>query len=127
MTESMLLALAGGGMGVVLGEAALLLLKLLAPPAVPHLHDTQLDLRVTAFAVGITVLTGILFGLAPAFDATRMDVVDALKGGGRRPRAAIAAPRAPNIHRRREEFNIAFVCLSVYCGGRISFRRRLCA
>jgi predicted permease len=97
MTESMLLALAGGLMGILLGEGGLLLAKLLAPGTIPHLRDVQLDLRVIAFALGITLLTGILLGLAPAFGATRMNMVAALKGGAQKSGGPIAAPTIRNV------------------------------
>jgi predicted permease len=93
MTESMLLALAGGLMGILLGEVSLYLVKLYASGTIPHLRATELDLRVIAFALGTTLLTGILFGLLPAFGATRMNMVDTLKGGGQRATGSLTAPR----------------------------------
>ena len=93
MTESILLALAGGLMGILLGEVGLHLVKLFAPGTIPHLRDTKLDLQVIAFALGVTLVTGVLFGLPPAFGATRLNMVDALKGGGQRSGGSVVAPR----------------------------------
>jgi predicted permease len=96
MTESMLLALAGGLMGILLGELGLSLATHFAPGTIPHLRDTKLDLRGIVFAFVTTLVTGILFGLAPAFGATRTNTVDALKGGGQRSGRSFTAPRIRN-------------------------------
>jgi predicted permease len=93
MTESLLLALTGGVLGILLGKASVLLVKLFGPETIPHLHETGLDLRVVVFALGITLITGILFGLPPAFGATRMNLVEALKEGGQRSGGSASAPR----------------------------------
>jgi predicted permease len=84
LTESVLLALVGGIVGLVLGEAAIQLVKVFGPLNVPRLHEVQLDPRVFAFTLAITLLTGILFGLAPAFGAANENLVEALKEGGQR-------------------------------------------
>lgn len=96
MTESLLLALAGGLVGGLLGEASLLLVKHFGPESIPHLHEVGLDLRVMAYALGITLITGVLFGLAPALGATRTNMVDALKEGGQRSGGSASAPRIRN-------------------------------
>lgn len=96
MTESLMLAAGGGLTGILLSEAALYAVKRFGPASIPHLHDAGLDLRVLAFALGITVVTGILFGLAPAAGATRMNLVEALKEGGQRSGVGAAAPRMRN-------------------------------
>ncbi len=93
MTESLLLAFAGGVMGIGFGEASLYLVKRFGPDSIPHLHETGLDLRVIGFALGITLVTGLLFGLAPAVGATRMNMVEALKEGGQRAGGSAAAQR----------------------------------
>ena len=96
MTESLLLALVGGLIGIFFGEASLYLVKRFGPDSIPHLHEAGLDLRVIAFALGITLITGVLFGLAPAAGATRMNMVEALKEGGQRSGGSAAAPRIRN-------------------------------
>ncbi len=93
LTESLLLALAGGGLGIVLGEMCLYLVKRLGPANIPHLHETGLDLRVMLFALMVTLATGMLFGLAPAIGSTRMSLVETLKEGGQRTGGSAAAPR----------------------------------
>jgi predicted permease len=96
MTESLLLALTGGIFGILLAEGSLLLVKHLGPESIPHLHEIGLDLNVFAFALGIPFITGILFGLAPALGATRMNLVEALKEGGQRSGGSASAPRIRN-------------------------------
>jgi len=96
MTESLLLALTGGILGILLAEGSLSLVKRMGPESIPHLHEIGLDLNVFTFALGITLITGILFGLAPAFGATRMNLVEALKEGGQRSGGSASAPRIRN-------------------------------
>jgi predicted permease len=79
LTESMVLAMAGGIGGGVLaywGRNTLLALVLQGTPAA---LDARLDLRVLGFTAGVSLLTGILFGIAPAFRATRLELSPALK------------------------------------------------
>jgi len=96
MTESLLLALTGGILGILLAKNGLFLAKNLGPESIPHLHETGLDLSVFAFALGVTFIAGILFGLAPALGATRMSLVEALKEGGQRSGGSASAPRIRN-------------------------------
>jgi predicted permease len=96
MTESLLLALTGGVLGILLAEGSLFLVKRLGPESIPHLHEIGLDLSVFAFALGITLITGILFGLAPAFTATRVNLVAALKEGGQRSIGSASVARVRN-------------------------------
>jgi predicted permease len=96
MTESLLLALAGGLMGIGLGEVGLSLVKHFGPSTIPHLHETQLNARVIAFALGVTIVTVMGLGLPAAFGATRINIVEDLKGGGQMPGGSIAAPRIRN-------------------------------
>src|SRR5579872_6127034 len=65
LTESLLLAAAGGIAGVALAIVAIRTVKVLGPPTIPRLREVALDPVVLLFAVGITFATGILFGLAP--------------------------------------------------------------
>jgi predicted permease len=97
MTESLLLALSGGVLGILLAEGSLVVAKRLGPESIPHLHEIGLDLNVFAFALGITFVSGILFGLVPAFGATRMNLVEALKEGGQRSGGSASAPRIRNV------------------------------
>ena len=96
MTESLLLAAAGGAMGIGLAETILVAVKQFAPGTIPHLQEAGLDLRVMAFSLGVTLATGFLFGLAPAMGATEMNLVEALKEGGQRSGGSANAPRMRN-------------------------------
>jgi predicted permease len=92
LTESAVLALAGGAIGVLFAFwASSLMLRLVSGGSSSVPLDVHPDLRVLAFTVGVSLLAGLLFGLAPAFRATRVDVSSTLKetsrgviGGGTR-------------------------------------------
>lgn len=80
LTESLLLAALGGLLGLFFARwGADILLGFLSQGAVPTLLEIKLDLWMLGFTLGITLLTGLLFGLAPAFQATRTDLIPALK------------------------------------------------
>jgi putative ABC transport system permease protein len=81
LTESLLLGLAGGVLGVAVGFAGLRLFVALAPARFGLADQASIDGNVLLFTVGISVLTGILFGLAPALRATSLDLVGTLKEG----------------------------------------------
>ncbi|HEX8722317.1 MAG TPA: ABC transporter permease [Pyrinomonadaceae bacterium] len=84
LTESLLLALAGGAAGLLLAAWLLDLVAAYRPPIdVPVWIEAGVDWRVLAFALGASLLTTLLFGLAPALQATRTDLVPALKDAGR--------------------------------------------
>jgi putative ABC transport system permease protein len=83
LTESLLLALAGGAAGVGLSVWLTELLVALSPRNTPRLDETSLDARVLLFALGATLLTGLVFGLAPALQASKASLNEALKEGGR--------------------------------------------
>jgi predicted permease len=80
LVESLLLSLAGGLGGLALGAAgAPLVLRFFASPETPHPVSAALDLRILGFALAVSTLAGILFGLAPALQSTRPDVAPTLK------------------------------------------------
>jgi predicted permease len=82
LTESLLLALLGGGAGVVLASLAdRLLLRMLSGGADTVPLDVSLNPRLLAFTFAVTVATAVLFGVIPAFRATRLELTDALKDG----------------------------------------------
>jgi predicted permease len=99
LVESLMLSLVGGLVGLALAAfAAPLVLALFVDPEVPSPVSTSPDLRILAFTVLLSTLTGVLFGLAPALQATRPDVAPTLKdqagsvlGGGARLRKALVA------------------------------------
>src|SRR6185503_10776202 len=83
LTESVLLSLAGGALGLLLASWGIDLLKAYGPAGVPRLHAVGLDRNVLMFTFGIATLTGLLFGLAPALHASTPDPGHMLKDGGR--------------------------------------------
>jgi putative ABC transport system permease protein len=83
MVESLLLALVGGVVGFFLSIWALRLLLTAIPGQLPFWMNFGIDLRVLGFTAAITLLTGLLFGAAPALQTSRVDLNDTLKEGGR--------------------------------------------
>ena len=82
LTESVLLALIGGGVGLLLAFLGLSFLIKLAP-SVPRLHESTVDGRVLIFCSILSLATGIVFGLVPAFQASSIELNEALKQSGR--------------------------------------------
>ena len=84
LTENLLIAGAGGALGLALGYAMIRGLIRLAPPfSLPSEADVSIDLNILLFTLGISLLTALLFGLAPAIHATRVDPASSMKEGGR--------------------------------------------
>jgi predicted permease len=83
LTESVLLASFGGGLGILLAVEGLQFLKLALPADTPRLAEAQIDWRVLAFTGGLAILTGFLFGLAPAIHSSRAALGDLLNSAGR--------------------------------------------
>ncbi|MBV9886356.1 MAG: ABC transporter permease [Acidobacteria bacterium] len=84
VSESLLIAVVGGALGLLAAGYGLSILKATLPADMPRLADVTVDSRVFAFTAVLSILTGILFGLAPALGATRLDPNKALKTGGDR-------------------------------------------
>jgi putative ABC transport system permease protein len=83
LTETVVLALLGGIGGVLLAVWATDTLVALQPANIPRLHEIAVDGRVLAFTFGISLVTGILFGLFPALQASKPDLHDVMKEGTR--------------------------------------------
>jgi putative ABC transport system permease protein len=83
LTGSFLLALIGAGLGVLLAHWATAFIARQMPGSIPRLTEANIDLRVLLFTLGASVLTGLLFGLAPALQASRLNLTDGLKDGDR--------------------------------------------
>jgi predicted permease len=83
LTESLLLAALGGSLGLLLGYWGLDALLSFVPPTVPRVHDISLDTHVLLFTALISILTGVLFGLVPAWQASKVNLAEALKNAGR--------------------------------------------
>jgi len=83
LTESVLLALAGGGLGLLMASWGVRAALGMLPEAVPRAEDIHLDGHVLWFTLAASMLAGLLFGLAPAVTTARADVHETLKEGGR--------------------------------------------
>ena len=84
LSENVLLSILGGAVGIGLGYAFIYWLRLEIPPySLPAEANIQLDGDVLLFALGISILTGLLFGLAPALQLTKPDLSGSMKEGGR--------------------------------------------
>src|SRR5205807_1096258 len=83
VTESLALALAGGALGVLVATWGINLLKLMVPDNFPRTGDIRMDESVLIFTVMASVGTGLIFGLAPAFQASRIHLTESLKEGER--------------------------------------------
>lgn len=84
LIEAMLITGIAGALGTVAGMLGVSLVRTLGPARLPRLADVTFDGRVTAVAIGVTMIAGVLFGLAPAMRASRVHLADALRQGGRR-------------------------------------------
>jgi len=93
LTENLLVAAAGGALGLALGYAMIRGLIRLAPPfSLPSEADVSIDPNILLFTLAVSLVTALLFGLAPAIHATRVDPASSMKEGGRS--ATIGAGRA---------------------------------
>ena len=83
LTESMLLSVAGGTLGLLLAQFGVKLIIAISPNSIPRSKEIGLDGRVLAFTIAVSVLTGVIFGLAPALQASKPDLNETLKEAGR--------------------------------------------
>ena len=83
LAETLLLSLIGGAVGFACAEIGLRALATMHPENLPQLGSVGIDWRVLTFTLLVSLLTSLLFGLAPAFMGTGLNLVDALKQGGR--------------------------------------------
>jgi predicted permease len=107
ITESILLAGTGGALGLAVALWSFSLLKELIPPGMVFSTELKIDLPVLAYALAISLLSGIVFGLAPAFQASRVDLNQALKQGFGRAGSGAAG------HTLRSAFVVAEVALAL--------------
>lgn len=97
LTESVLLALAGGSGGVLLSQWLIKLLALVAPADIPRIEDVSLNSAVLFFSLAITLLTALLCGLVPALSASRLNLNQALNEGGNRMSGERSGGRTRNL------------------------------
>jgi len=94
LTESVLLSLAGGMIGLLLAYWGTGALVSMLPPnqisALPFLQTLKVDARMLGFSFGLSLLTGIIFGLAPALQSTRLELTGVLKEGGRNTSGSVS-------------------------------------
>ncbi|MGA9771425.1 MAG: ABC transporter permease [Blastocatellia bacterium] len=97
LTESMLLAFAGGLVGLLLALWGIDLLVAFSPFDIPRVKEVAIDGRVLGFTLGVSILTGIIFGFAPALQASRPDLNETLKEGGRSASGGIGRQRVRSL------------------------------
>ncbi|HYY97460.1 MAG TPA: ABC transporter permease, partial [Pyrinomonadaceae bacterium] len=107
LVESLLLALAGGASGLLLAMWGADVLVAAGPADIPRVNQTGLDARVLAFTLLVSVATGVVFGLAPALQASRPDLTGALKEGAR------GGAEGPRRSRLRGALVVAEVAVSL--------------
>jgi predicted permease len=83
LTESVLLGILGGAFGLLVARVSLSVVHTMNPGNIPRLEDIGINGSVLAFTFGVSLLTGILFGVAPLWRAVRVDPNTSLKAGGR--------------------------------------------
>ena len=97
LTESTLLSVLGGAGGLLMAKWGVDLLTALKPANLPRLSSIGIDGWVLLFTLGVSILTGIVFGLVPALSASRLDVNEALKEGGRASTGGIGTHRVRSL------------------------------
>src|SRR6266705_95125 len=124
LTESMLLSFVGGALGLGLAWGLVRLLVAASPEQLPRVQEITLDLRVLLFTLGVSLLTGLLFGLAPALAATRHSLGHFLKEAGRGGAEGLAHNRLRGVLVVTE---VAFSLVLLVCAGLLgrSFVRML--
>ena len=97
LAESLLLSVAGGMMGLLLAWWGADLLMALAPESIPTIGEVGVDNRVFGFTLLVCLLTGVIFGLAPALQTSKPDVNEALKEGGKGGGSSFRLGRSRNL------------------------------
>lgn len=110
LTESILLSVAGGAAGLLIAFWGVPALVAVIPQqqliAMPFLKDLQLDAGILSFSLVLSLLTGLVFGLAPALQSSRLDLIEVLKEGGRHASAGAS-------HRLRSAMVVTEIALAV--------------
>lgn len=106
LSESLVLGLAGGALGVVFAQAGIDLLRWLAPVALPRLNEIRIDASVLIVTLGISIVTSLLFGAVPVL-RSRLFSAEVLKESGR------ASTDSPGRHRMRNTLVVGQIALAV--------------
>jgi putative ABC transport system permease protein len=106
LTESMLLSLCGGGVGLLLASAGIQALGALAPSELSVIRQTHIDIGVLGFTIGLCLAAGIICGLLPALRARMRDLNNILKQGGK-------GTGAPGSHRVHNALVVAEIALAL--------------
>jgi putative ABC transport system permease protein len=107
LTENVVLSLCGGGLGLLFAWWGIQALLGLSPGNIPRLGSISIDREVLFFTLGVSLITGVLFGLVPAFTASRPDLNNTLKEGGR------SAAESAGGRRLRSALAVAEIALSL--------------
>jgi putative ABC transport system permease protein len=97
LTESVLLGLLGGGLGLLLAFCCVFLLRTFNPGNIPRLEEVSIDVRVLGFTLAISLVTGLIFGLIPALQVSSTDLYRPLKEGGANFSAVRGRQRLRNL------------------------------
>lgn len=97
LTESLMLSLAGGCLGLLLAFWGTDALMALTPDNIPRLNEVGVDSRVFGFTLAVSIITGVLFGLIPAVHASKPDLTESLKEGSRGSTGGAAGKRTRSI------------------------------
>jgi putative ABC transport system permease protein len=117
-TESTILALTGGAVGVLVAIWGLAAITKLLPADFPRLNEIHLDLRILGFTFAASVLTGILFGLVPALQISRADVQESIRETGR----GASASRRQSRFRQALIIGEVALCVVLLAGAGLLFR-----
>ena len=117
-TESTILALTGGAVGVLVAFWGLAAITRLLPANFPRLNEIHLDLRILGFTFAASILTGILFGLAPALQVSHRDVQESIRETGR----GASGSRRQNRFRQALIVGEVALCVVLLAGAVLLFR-----
>lgn len=97
LTESVLLSVVGGLCGLLIAVAGIRTLMTLTPPDIPRTKEVGIDLWVLGFTLLVSLITGVIFGLAPALQASKVNINESLKEGGRSATSGSGTRRVSNL------------------------------
>jgi vacuolar-type H+-ATPase subunit I/STV1 len=107
LTESLLLALLGGALGLLLAMWVIDVLRTVGPSSIPRLSEVTINAQALWFALALSMLTGVLFGLAPAWQSSNPDLYHALKD------SSLPATVSPRGQRLRQLLIVSQVAMAL--------------